>query len=431
MKNTVKILTVLVTLMLLVSCTTVANLGQSVVKTVEEVAEKAVEAVTPAPKATKTMVIVTKPASTLTDAPALNGIATVKQCFNATSYPKAYSLKTIIDEDCWYKVEDDFTCSTGSIGDIYLDSAPYSSSADVCFTNKLVAFMKDVPGSDYDAFVGRGQKSSYECWYKAYVYLGDEAVLFVPGEIELATILLDGLNLNEDFQFVNAKYFDFTDVNGNVVTLTAEDVADGTITLSDDLAHAILECGDVRMEDLYSITPSGFTKDSTPIKGRINRFVVALSSKSVYGKEAPTVGNVAGTYYDGIPVQDIFAAYNVTPEGKATIKASGDFEEMEDLSERVLIWHKTNLFTVLDEHQIKNKAADQTFQTSGINYDNAAIAFLTEEADLADLLETFGMAGTSFEIVYADGTVETLTADAAAQFVLAADTQVVAVKAYN
>ena len=108
---------------------------------------------------------------------AFEGLEATRQCYNAKEWHKSYNMGEIIDRNLWFTPSDDIEVSAVHIGDAYRNITTLG-----VFRGKYVSFVKDNPAYDYDLFVGPNQKESEDVWYKDYVVIGNEALVFMPEE---------------------------------------------------------------------------------------------------------------------------------------------------------------------------------------------------------------------------------------------------------
>ena len=252
---------------------------------------------------------------------AFEGLEATRQCYNAKEWHKSYNMGEIIDRNLWFTPSDDIEVSAVHIGDAYRNITTLG-----VFRGKYVSFVKDNPAYDYDLFVGPNQKESEDVWYKDYVVIGNEALVFMPEEgIE------DLVTYAAEVGLVPATGFIFTAVNGDSVTLTAEQLVDAKIVY-DENRVITLECGDIKLAEVKEVLVEGTTKDSVITGDGVYRMVMLLNADGVYGVEAPYEQNRAGTWYPTAKtashpyagcysVAELFDKFGVTPVAEVYVES--------------------------------------------------------------------------------------------------------------
>ena len=251
---------------------------------------------------------------------ALKGQKAVDQCYNAREWKKGYSLKEIVEENFWWQPESEVVFSTGTIGDPYLDSAPYAKGASRLFVDKYVTFMKDDASQKYDVFTGKGQSATYDCNYKVYTVDGPEALVFVPfDEIALESFF----DLNEGMYLAGANSYDLYDVDGVKTTVDEQAFWTGKLVRS---ASGEIDAvfGQKVVANVRDIAVGGMSSALEPLEEGIAHLVVAQNAKGVYGEEASYLGNVAGSYYKGYELGSLVASYGLNPDTVSIASEAGE-----------------------------------------------------------------------------------------------------------
>ncbi len=363
---------------------------------------------------------------------AFDGLEETRQCYNAKEWHKSYNLGEIIDANLWFTPADNAEVTVVAYADLYSDVCDLKT-----FRGKYVSFIKDNPAYDYDLFVGPNQKESTDVWYKGWVVIGNEALVFMPEEG-----ITDLLYYAENIGLVPATGFIFESVSGEKVTLEAADLAKAEIVYVD--GSITLICGTVKLADVKSVTVEGITKDSKNLGDGVYRMVMALNADGVYGVEAPYLQNRAGTWYPTAKtsshkyagcysVGEMFAKFNVTPSKSVQVVSYADGyareEEYEHFAKKFIGWHATAEYITMGQEQSRKE--DAVYNVGFYILDEDAFVYIPETGvKIADVFAKVGMADVmQYSLTYADGKVELMYAEDVAALELAADSTLVSIKA--
>ena len=360
---------------------------------------------------------------------AFEGLEATRQCYNAKEWHKCYNMGEIIDMNLWFTPSDDIEVSAVHIGDAYRNITTLG-----VFRGKYVSFVKDNPAYDYDLFVGPNQKESEDVWYKDYVVIGNEALVFMPEEgIE------DLVTYAAEVGLVPATEFDFTSVSGKTVTLPVDKLVDTRIIYNEWGAITLI-CGDVSLTDVKSIAVKGLSPESK-IKGEgVYRMIILLNADGVYGVDPPYLQNRAGTWYPtaktaGHPyagcysVAELFDKYDVKPVAEVYVESYADgfgrAEKYDAFIRKYIGWHTIAEYITMGMAQSRKE--DAVWNVGFYILDDEAFVYIPENGlNVAEALEKVGMIeATSYELVYADGSVETLSSAEVADLTLAGDSNLV------
>lgn len=361
------------------------------------------------------------------------GLEATSQCYNAKEWHKCYNLGELVDQNLWFTPSDDTLVPTVAYGDSYTDTTTLA-----VFRGKYVSFLKDNNSSfEYDLFVGPNQKESAEVWFKGWCIIGPEAFVFMQAEgIENLLYVAENVGL------VPATGFVFESVSGEQVTLTAEQLADAKIVYEDGNVIT-LECGDVSLPNVYSVTVEGITKDSKIEGDGVYRMVMIQNAKGVYGVEAPYLQNRAGVYYPttktashaypgSYSVAELFAKFDVKPCASVKVISYKDGfardEEYEHFTKKYIAWHATGEYITLGQEQ--SKAEGAVFNAGYYILDEDSFAYIPEAGlSLAEAFEKVGMAEVcQYKLTYADGTVERLYLEDVLALNLTTDSNLVSIE---
>ena len=364
---------------------------------------------------------------------AFEGLEATRQCYNAKEWHKSYNMGEIIDRNLWFTPSDDIEVSAVHIGDAYRNITTLG-----VFRGKYVSFVKDNNGSfDYDLFVGPNQKESEDVWYKDYVVIGNEALVFMPEEgIE------DLVTYAEEVGLVPATGFIFTSVSGESVTLTAEQLVDAQIVY-DDNRIITLVCGDTKLADVKEVLVEGTTKDSVIEGDGVYRMVMLLNADGVYGVDAPYEQNRAGTWYPTAKtsshpyagcysVAELFDKFGVKPVKELKVVSYLDGyasdENYDAFIKRYIGWHATYEYITMGQYQKKDTAV---FNAGYYILEDESFVYIPEAGvDVADAFAKIGMAEVfQYKFTYADGRVEYKLADEIPGLVIAVGSDLVTIEA--
>ena len=339
----------------------------------------------------------------------------------------------IIDMNLWFTPSDDIEVSAVHIGDAYRNITTLG-----VFRGKYVSFVKDNPAYDYDLFVGPNQKESEDVWYKDYVVIGNEALVFMPEEgIE------DLVTYAAEVGLVPATGFIFTAVNGDSVTLKAEQLVDAKIVY-DENRVITLECGDIKLAEVKEVLVEGTTKDSVITGDGVYRMVMLLNADGVYGVEAPYEQNRAGTWYPTAKtsshpyagcysVAELFDKFNVTPVAEVYVESYADgfgrAEKYDAFVKKYIGWHASAEYITMGQYQSKKE--DAVWNAGYYILQDESFVYIPEAGlNVAAAFERIGMADVlQYKFTYADGKVQILTAADIAGLVVAADSNLVTIEA--
>ncbi|MDD7201433.1 MAG: hypothetical protein SPF89_05105 [Sphaerochaetaceae bacterium] len=346
------------------------------------------------------------PATVYPIASAFQGQDAVDQCYNAREWKKGFSLKEIVEDNFWWQPGAETVFSTGTLGDPYLDSAPYAKGASRLVVDKYVTFMKDDESQKFDVFTGKGQSATYDCNYKVYMVDGPEALIFVPFE----EIALESLfDMNENMYLSGANSYDIYDVDGTRTTIDENAFCEGKLVkTAPDKIDAVF--GRMVVENVRDIAVGGMSSSLEPLDEGIAHLVIAQNAKGVYGKEAPYLGNVAGAYYEGYVLGTLASRYGLAPTTVTVTSEAGDetFAASEIADRRLMYLKKSDSYALLKEHQIKGESGDALMGVSKVVAGDAAFVVAAGDASLADLLSASGTQGNDFEVTALDGSVKTV-----------------------
>ena len=364
---------------------------------------------------------------------AFEGLEATRQCYNAKEWHKSYNMGEIIDRNLWFTPADDIEVSAVHIGDAYRNITTLG-----VFRGKYVSFVKDNPAYDYDLFVGPNQKESEDVWYKDYVVIGNEALVFMPEEgIE------DLVTYAAEVGLVPATGFIFTAVNGDSVTLTAEQLVDAKIVY-DENRVITLECGDIKLAEVKEVLVEGTTKDSVITGDGVYRMVMLLNADGVYGVEAPYEQNRAGTWYPTAKtashpyagcysVAELFDKFGVTPVAEVYVESYADgfgrAEKYDAFIKKYIGWHATAEYITMGQYQPKKE--DAVWNAGYYILQDESFVYIPEAGlNVAAAFERIGMADVlQYKFTYADGKAQILTAADIAGLVVAADSNLVTIEA--
>ena len=363
---------------------------------------------------------------------AFEGLEATRQCYNAKEWHKSYNMGEIIDRNLWFTPADDIEVSAVHIGDAYRNITTLG-----VFRGKYVSFVKDNPAYDYDLFVGPNQKESEDVWYKDYVVIGNEALVFMPEEgIE------DLLYVAENVGLVPATGFVFENVAGQSVTLTAEQLADASIVYVGDAITLV--CGDISLPDVKSVTVAGITKDSKISGEGVYRMVMLLNADGVYGIDAPYLGNRAGTWYPtattakhpyagAYSVAELFAKFNITPSKAVQVISYADGytrnEEYNHFTRKYIAWHASAEYITMGMEQTRKE--DAVYNAGYYIIEDQSFAYIPEAGlNLEEAFRIVGMADVvQYKLTFMDGSYMILDKAEIPGKILAADSTVVTIEA--
>ena len=361
------------------------------------------------------------------------GLETTRQCYNAKEWHKSYNMGEIIDRNLWFTPSDDIEVSAVHIGDAYRNITTLA-----VFRGKCVSFVKDNPAYDYDLFVGPNQKESEDVWYKDYVVIGNEALVFMPEEgIE------DLVTYAAEVGLVPATGFIFTSVSGESVTLKAEQLVDAAIVYDENRVITLV-CGDTKLADVKEVIVEGTTKDSVIEGEGVYRMVMLLNADGVYGVEAPYLQNRAGTWYPTATtakhanagcysVAELFDKFDVTPVDSVYVESYvdgfGRAEKYADFIQKYIGWHATAEYITMGQHQSKKE--DAVWNVGYYILSAESFAYIPEAGlNVAAAFARIGMADvTQYKFTYADGKVELKYAEEIPGLVIPADSNLVTIEA--
>lgn len=361
------------------------------------------------------------------------GLEATRQCYNAKEWHKSYNMGEIIDRNLWFTPSDDIEVSAVHIGDAYRNITTLG-----VFRGKYVSFVKDNPDYDYDLFVGPNQKESEDVWYKDFVVIGNEALVFMPEEgIE------DLVGYAAEVGLVPSTGFIFTSVSGESVTLTAEQLVEAQIVY-DDNRIITLVCGDTKLADVKEVLVEGITKDSVIEDDGVYRMVMLLNADGVYGVDAPYLQNRAGTWYPTsktashpyagcYSVAELFAKYDVTPVDEVYVESYvdgfGRAEKYDDFVKKYIGWHATAEYITMGQYQSKKE--DAVWNAGYYILGAESFAYIPEAGlNVAAVFERIGMAEVhQYRFTYADGTFELKYAEEIPGIVIPADSNLVTIEA--
>ena len=364
---------------------------------------------------------------------AFEGLESTRQCYNAKEWHKSYNLGEIIDRNLWFTPADDATVKTVAYADLYEDTCNLAT-----FRGKYVSFIKDNTGFDYDLFVGPNQKESSDVWYKGWCIIGHEALVFMPEEG-----FEDLLYVAENVGLVPATGFVFTAVNGESVTLTAEQLVAAKIVYDENKAITLV-CGDIKLSDVKEVVVEGTAKDSVIEGEGVYRMVMLLNADGVYGVEPPYEQNRAGTWYPTsatsthkyagcYSVAELFDKFDVTPVADVIVESYVDGysrpEKYEDFLKKYIGWHNDREYITMGQYQSRK---DDAIWNPGYYFlEKEAFAYIPAAGlDVAAAFEKVGMADVlQYKFTYADGRVELKYAEEIPGLVLAADSNLVTIEA--
>lgn len=339
-------------------------------------------------------------------ASALQGQDAIDQCYNAREWKKGFSLQEIVEDNFWWQPDADTVFSTGTLGDPYLDSAPYAAGASRLFADKYVTFMKDDASQKFDVFTGKGQSATYDCNYKVYTVDGPEALVFVPfDEIAVESFF----DLNEGMYLAGANSYDVYDIEGVKTTVDENAFLEGKLVKSaPDKIDAVF--GQTVVENVRDIAAGGMHSSIEPLDEGIVHLVVAQNAKGVYGKEASYLGNVAGSYYKGYVLGTLASRYGLAPTTVTVTSEAGDetFAAGEIADRRLVYLKKSDSYALLKEHQVKGESGDALMGVSRLVAGDVAFVAMAGDASLADLLSASGTQGNDFEVAASDGSTRTV-----------------------
>ncbi|MBO4278829.1 MAG: hypothetical protein J5891_03360 [Spirochaetales bacterium] len=361
------------------------------------------------------------------------GLEATRQCYNAKEWHKSYNMGEIIDRNLWFTPADDIEVSAVHIGDAYRNITSLKT-----FRGKYVSFVKDNPAYEYDLFVGPNQKESEDVWYKDYVVIGNEALVFMPEEgIE------DLVTYAAEVGLVPATGFIFTAVNGDSVTLTAEQLVDAKIVYDENRVITLV-CGDTKLAEVKEVLVEGTTKDSV-IEGKgVYRMVMLLNADGVYGVDAPYLQNRAGTWYPTsktadhkyagcYSVAELFDKFDVTPVASVYVESYvdgfGRAENYADFIQKYIGWHATAEYITMGQHQSKKE--DAVWNAGYYILQDESFVYVPEAGlNVAAAFERIGMADVlQYRFTYADGKVELKYAEEIPGLVIDADSNLVTIEA--
>ena len=361
------------------------------------------------------------------------GLEETRQCYNAKEWHKSYNMGEIIDRNLWFTPSDDIEVSAVHIGDAYRNITTLG-----VFRGKYVSFVKDNPEYDYDLFVGPNQKESEDVWYKDFVVIGNEALVFMPEEgIE------DLVGYAAEVGLVPSTGFIFTSVSGESVTLTAEQLVEAQIVY-DDNRIITLVCGDTKLADVKEVLVEGITKDSVIEDDGVYRMVMLLNADGVYGVDAPYLQNRAGTWYPTsktashpyagcYSVAELFDKFGVTPVDEVYVESYvdgfGRAEKYDDFVKKYIGWHATAEYITMGQYQSKKE--DAVWNAGYYILGAESFAYIPEAGlNVAAVFERIGMADVhQYKFTYADGTVELKYAEEIPGIVIAADSNLITIEA--
>lgn len=362
------------------------------------------------------------------------GLEETRQCYNAKEWHKSYNLGEIIDRNLWFTPADDTACQTVAYADLYTVEEKLS-----VIRGKYVSFVKDNNGNyDYDLFVGPNQKESSDVWYKGWVIVGHEALVFMPEEgIE------DLVYVATEVGLVPATGFVFTSVSGESVTLTAEQLAAASIVYDDNRAITLV-CGDTTLADVKEVVVEGITKDSAITEDGVYRMVMLLNADGVYGVEPPYEQNRAGTWYPTsatsshayagcYSVAELFDKFNVKPTASVTVESYADGfgrdEAYDAFIKKYIGWHASAEYITMGQYQSRKE--DAVWNVGYYILEDEAFVYIPEAGvKVADAFARIGMAEVvQYKLTYADGKIEYKYAEEIPGLVLAADSNLVTIEA--
>jgi len=356
---------------------------------------------------------------------AFDGLELSSQCYNAKEYHKAYSLGEIIDDNFWFTPAADAKADTVAFTDFYTDSTSVEE-----LRQKYVSFVKDNPSFDYDLFVGKQQKETYDVKYKGYCIIDKEGLVFVPEDGWNAADLMTNIGM------VKSDAYEFVSVSGEKAIVASDKLADCEIILhGNDCADL---SGAATLEALLYIIPQGLTKESMPSEEGVSRLTVLLCANGVYKTEPKYSENRAGTYYDSWAVADLFKKFSITACNEVKVQAWTDGysqNESYDLfvqkyisfQEPISSGKQKDFFT-LGKVQARNSGV------SNIGYivlSNEAFAYIPSSGlALSEAFAKTGMDAAVYIFKYADKTEKTVRAEAAAAMVLPSDSNLSSIEIY-
>ena len=361
------------------------------------------------------------------------GLEATRQCYNAKEWHKSYNMGEIIDRNLWFTPADDIEVSAVHIGDAYRNITTLG-----VFRGKYVSFVKDNPAYDYDLFVGPNQKESEDVWYKDFVVIGNEALVFMPEEgIE------DLVTYAAEVGLVPATGFIFTSVSGESVTLTAEQLVDAKIVYDKNRVITLV-CGDVKLADVKEVLVEGTTKDSVIEGEGVYRMVMLLNADGVYGVDAPYEQNRAGTWYPTATtakhvnpgcysVAELFDKFDVTPTAEVYVESYvdgyGRAEKYDAFIKKYIGWHATAEYITMGQYQSRKE--DAIWNPGYYILSAESFAYIPEAGlNVAAVFERIGMADvTQYKFTYADGKVELKYAEEIPGLVISADSNLLTIEA--
>jgi len=365
---------------------------------------------------------------------AFEGLEESRQCYNAKEWHKSYSLGQIIDDNLWFTPSDSTIVSTVAYADLYTDTCDLAT-----FRGKLVSLVKDNPAYDYDLFVGPNQKESSDVWYKGWCIIGNEALLFMPVDG-----ITDLLYVAENVGLVPAAGYEFQNVAGKSVTLTAEMLASAEIVYAGDTIT--LQCGDISLPDVQSITVAGITKDSKIEGDGVYRMVMVPNAVGVYGVDAPLLGNRAGTWYPtattakhkyagAYSVADLFAKFDITPcESVQVISYADGYEreeEYEHFTKKYIAWHASAEYITMGMEQSRKE--DAVYNAGFYILKDESFVYIPEGGNGINLGEVFAKVGMAdvaqYRLTYADGSVSLVNSKDIANLIIPAESNLVTIEA--
>ena len=364
---------------------------------------------------------------------AFEGLEATRQCYNAKEWHKSYNMGEIIDRNLWFTPAEDTSVSAAMIGDPYRDAKPLS-----VFRGKYVSFVKDNPLFDYDLFVGPNQKEGEDVKYKDYCVIGHEALVFMPEEgIE------DLVGYAAEVGLVPSTGFIFTAVNGESVTLKAEQLEEAKIVY-DENRVITLECGETKLANVKDLVVEGITKDSVIEGEGVYRMIMLLNADGVYGVEPPYEQNRAGTWYPNkdtvwhpyagcYSVEDLFAKFDVTPVADVIVESYVDGysrpEKYEDFLKKYIGWHNSREYITMGQYQSRK---DDAIWNAGYYFlEKESFVYIPETGlNVGEVFEKTGMADVlQYKFTYADGRTELKYAEEISGIELAADSNLVTIEA--
>ena len=433
----------LIVALLAVSCGTV----QEAIVEEPVVEEPVVEE--PAPVATDTIVILNN---------ALPLLETSSQCYNATAWVDAYSMKDIIETNFWFQPKADTLCVSAQISDFgYSDVITYGgdpTSATAYLTYGFVNRYASFGYKDEDLYTGSGSNYSYRAYFTGVTTVGNEALFFMQpaefDEVEIADLFLTVQNSTNNSYcsaqqtVVEASSWTFVAVDGTTLVLTAAEMEDATLVPSAEGYGADVVCGDKSLANVRSFAPSDLTKDSAVVEGVVYRFTVVANAEGVYGVAAPVQMNVAGTYYPTATTKsnalagcysmaDLFEAYNVAKcDSVAVISYVDGYsrDEAWDLfTAKYAAWHKSHELITLGA--VQSKKDDSIWNIGYFVTDNVVFAYVSEDGlAIADAIAYTGTTPAELKFTFVDGRTYTVPYEFVSDFVAEAGTQILTVECF-